>query len=206
MAETDFTPAGADAPASPHSYGLVMERVLRLWRRLILTSRGCIELAGIGACEALMGPLIVVNRHKAVEPFVVPKEIEGYTLCCFALQRQMHTLVVCVLLRAVGLDALDPDAQVQSPYGKLAPFEQCRRIAKGMPLLLLAVEYSRFVLSRRSQIWRLFTTVLQTLNCRYDLVAHQRLQNFGQFVSLVLLQTIDELFFLLSDDAFEAAD
>ncbi len=78
-----------------------------------------------------MRPLIVVNRHEAVERFLLLAEVEGGRFCRFVLQGQMHVLVPAVLLWAAGFDAFDADAPASPPHRQLAQPEQRIRAGEG---------------------------------------------------------------------------
>lgn len=118
--EVDFTPADADTSTARHLEGAVMAGILGRLRLEVPAGRGCIQVAWVEACQALMGALVVVYVQERIKALLLLQEVERGLL----LEGQVHAFMAAVLLRASGLDALDADTEAQPPDGEPAESEQ----------------------------------------------------------------------------------
>ncbi len=123
----------ADPAAVGHQNGSVVEGVLRMFRRPILTCRGCVQLARIETGQGLVGSGVVIHFYEVVESFLLLQEIIGRRHGSLFFQSQMHAFMTAILLRVARLDPFDRDAETQ-PHTEslLKPNRVCGQ-EKGMP-------------------------------------------------------------------------
>ena len=65
-----------------------------------------------------MGPLQIVNLHKAIEALLLLQEVVGGRLRRIILQCQVHPFMTPVLFGVAWLDALNTNTEAKPPNGK----------------------------------------------------------------------------------------
>ena len=135
LAEIDFLPIEADAPAGGHGDGLVVERVVELGQTGVGTRRGQIVLRGALHVERLVRTLVVVAVDEVVELGLLLQEVAspaGLVVSSFRVRCMRSCRPFCCgwpgLIRSISMPSLSHQTE------SLERLKRALGLAKGTPL------------------------------------------------------------------------